>query len=50
VLGGEIRVSNEQVTLLTSELKAGELNAGELKAPELKRRPAQETVQETVPR
>ena len=45
VLGGEIRVSNEQVTLLTSEL-----NAGELKAPELKRRPAQETVQETVPR
>jgi hypothetical protein len=36
--------------LLTSELKAGELNAGELKAPELKRRPAQETVQETVPR
>jgi hypothetical protein len=50
VLGGEIRVSNEQVTLLTSELKAGELDAGELKAPELKRRPAQETVQETVPR
>jgi hypothetical protein len=51
VLGGEIRVSNEQVASLISELKAGELKADESKTPELKRQSsAPEAVQETVPR
>src|ERR1700683_2361940 len=51
VLGGEIRVSNEQAATLTSELRAAELKADESKAPELKRRSSTpETIQETVPR
>jgi hypothetical protein len=51
LLDGEIRVSNEQVTTLTSELKAAELKTDESKVPVLKgRSSAPETVQETVPR
>jgi hypothetical protein len=51
VLGGEIRVSNDQAATLTSELRASELKADESKTPELKRQSsAPEAVQETVPR
>jgi len=51
VLSGEIRVSNEQAAILTSELRAAELKADESRTPVLKgRSSAPETVQETVPR
>jgi hypothetical protein len=55
VLEGEIRVSNEQLASLISELKAGELKTeelktGESKARELKGSSAPETMQQAVPR
>ncbi len=46
VLDGEIRVSNEQLVLLTGELRAGELKASESK----EKSSTPETVQGSVPR